>query len=200
MKRPRRPPSADRFEFDRNIIPKGKSYQWIAVEVQGEKQDISRALADGWKPVPFKRHISVFGDANSKGRIVIDGLMLVENSRSWVDANQVANSLDATWAANQYKVGFFGSAGGVDLPQSFGRQLPIGSFQGEWIKPHEEPLDIDVTIKLRLHPRQLDAAHYLQLSPQKYGQRLVKMTAITHLSAWPIYYGLIEFFPKKEKS
>lgn len=199
MKRPRRPPITDQFEFDRNIVPKGKSYQWIAIEVNGEKQDISRALAAGWKPVPFKRHAKIFADANSKGRIVIEGLMLVENSKSWVESQHTANQLDAQWSAEQRKIGFFGSAGGIDLPPSFQPMLPCGGFQGEWHAPHKTALDIDVVVTLRLAPPQLDAAQSLGLSPQEYGQRLVKMTAVNPLGIWPIYYGLPEFFPKKEE-
>lgn len=199
MKRPRRPPSADRFEFDRNIIPKGRAYQWLAINVRGEKQDISRALSNGWKPVPFKRHAKIFGDANHKGRIIIDGLMLVEHAQSWVETNLAANTLDAQWADEQRKFGFFGSAGGIYLPEYFGHQLPVGGFHGGWSPPHTAPADFEVTITLRLSPRQLDAAESMGISPDEYARRVAKMIPLSLLVQSPRIYGDALAFPEKDK-
>jgi len=96
-------------------------------------------------------------------------------------------------ARKQLKVLFSDKNNGM-LSPSF-----MCSSHYERIAPDTPPLDVEVTIPLRLSARQLDTASALNLTPHEYGQRIARMMTVYPLDVWPSCYGLPEFFPKKDE-
>jgi hypothetical protein len=66
---------ADIFEIE---PPKGKQYQWVAVSVLGQKQNINTQIK-GWRPVPRARHRKRF--PGKGGHIILEGLQLFERRK-----------------------------------------------------------------------------------------------------------------------
>ena len=99
QKRTMPPPSyTGRFYIDKDTIPPGMEYRWVAIEVMGqtvaEKWNIRSA--GGWKPVPRSRHLDRFpyipmpgssGDAY-KDIIVAGGQILMEIDKEAYEAGR----------------------------------------------------------------------------------------------------------------
>lgn len=117
--------------------------------------------------------------------------MLVENTREVADANLGANTLEAQWQIRHSR--FFGQAGRLTLSSPFlAPQVPSVAILGEYRIPHEAPLDVEVSILLRLTPRQLDIADHLNITPQEYGQRVAKMLPLVRVNSQ--CYGVPNLF------
>lgn len=68
----------DKFDVPINMIPDGWSYQWIAVSITGKPVNNTGMFANGWEPVPAKRHDGFFMATGADGPIVVDDQMLCE--------------------------------------------------------------------------------------------------------------------------
>jgi hypothetical protein len=70
--------TSDKFDVPLHFIPDGWTYQWLSQETVGKANNNSHFFANGWEPVPAKRHDGVFTQKGYEGHIVVDGMMLVE--------------------------------------------------------------------------------------------------------------------------
>jgi hypothetical protein len=165
--------------------PKGKSYQWFAIEVMGERNDRAwKAIAIGsWKPVPFRRHSNELPKTfNVKGRIVRDGLMLCERAKELTDAAIDRSKNDALEMMKAQRELF-----GFDRDPNEDRyhRGPIPIMNAGWVESqpydrvHDDApfVDIAVTIRVRLPARLQDAASALKLTNEMYAQRMIELHA-----------------------
>ena len=85
----------DPFYFPLSAIPRGKSYEWKRYALLGEPVAARylNALAEaGWTAVPLRRHKKLFptlkggAKGGAKGRIVVQGMLLMERSKQVTDA------------------------------------------------------------------------------------------------------------------
>lgn len=98
----------DPFEIDPKLIPRGMSYQWNSVTLNGKD------LPEGWTPVPFSRHEGVFAPWGTPGDAHIGALVLVEKARDEVEHNLAraqtkAHQLVDDWATKAAALGMSGS-------------------------------------------------------------------------------------------
>lgn len=70
--------TSDKFDVPLHFIPDGWTYQWLSQETVGKTNNNSHFFANGWEPVPAKRHDGVFTQKGYEGHIVVDGMILVE--------------------------------------------------------------------------------------------------------------------------
>lgn len=92
---------SNRFEFDRDVIPDGMTYEWKRKSMFGA-EDIENMInldQNGWSPVPADRHPELMGRrAVVGGEIVRGGLMLMERPE---EITEEARELDTFAARNQ---------------------------------------------------------------------------------------------------
>ncbi len=81
--------TGDKFAIDKEDIPEGYTYQWIAESVLGnsDKEMISTVgfHENGWRPVPASRHPGQFMPVGYSGPIRRDGQVLVERPKELTD-------------------------------------------------------------------------------------------------------------------
>lgn len=92
---------SNRFEFDRDVIPDGMTYEWKRKSMFGA-EDVENMInldQNGWSPVPADRHPELMGRRPQVGgEIVRGGLMLMERPE---EITQEAKELDTFAARNQ---------------------------------------------------------------------------------------------------
>lgn len=164
----------DPFYIHPRDVPAGRAYQWVAMEVMGLSNEdaVDRAKEDGWKPVPFARHD--FGRKhNSKGRIVIGGMLLMENASSVPTEARKREQDDARNMLAETPIG---------ATKTEGRSFPIVSDSFVVSSAYERvPSDapavtVPVTIQFSMNARWQDAAAGLGLSNEEYARRRLLMT------------------------
>lgn len=71
----------DRFHIDKERIPAGQDYQWIAASVMGQPntRELVNMQRNYWIGVPASRHPELFGEG-VEGVGMLDGMMLVERA------------------------------------------------------------------------------------------------------------------------
>lgn len=72
---------SNRFEFDRDLIPHGMTYEWKRASVFGQEdqENLINCEQNGWLPVPAERHPELSGRRAVAGtEIKRGGLMLME--------------------------------------------------------------------------------------------------------------------------
>lgn len=76
----RRTSQGDKFHIEAHEIPRGWDYQWNTVTVVNEAQTSTQLTmhANGWRPVPAKRHAGKWTPHDHVGDIIVDGLRLEE--------------------------------------------------------------------------------------------------------------------------
>jgi hypothetical protein len=92
---------SNRFEFNRDLIPQGMSYEWKRCTLYG--QEDTEHLVDleqnGWEPVPSERHPELSGRRAVAGsKNVRGGLMLMERP---IEITDEARDLDTFAARHQ---------------------------------------------------------------------------------------------------
>lgn len=147
----------DPFYIDQKTVPAGVALQWITLNVD----DLERAQSSGWKPV--------------EGVGGVRGNMLVWAPVAVADAQRDANIKRAKDQMREAKesLGLNGRREGrlfPIAPQSF-----MVSSAYETVPSDTGPIDIDVTVKLRLSGRLQDVAAALKLSPEVYAQRRMEL-------------------------
>lgn len=147
----------DPFHVNPATIPHGVALQWISLNVD----DLERAQYSGWKPVE--------GQDGVKGNMLV--WAPIEVAKAQTDANiKSAKDLKA------------------EMDKLFGRKERRGvpfvspSFMGSWdyqrIPPDAKPIDVDITIKLRVSAKWQEAAAFLALDPQEYARRRLLMERV----------------------
>jgi hypothetical protein len=72
---------SNRFEFDRDLIPPGMTYEWKRKTIfgQDDQENMINLEQNGWTPVPAERHIELTGRRAVTGaEILRGGLVLME--------------------------------------------------------------------------------------------------------------------------
>lgn len=161
----------DPFYIHPYDVPVGRAYQWFSVD---QAATLEMAKEDGWKDVPFSRH-DFARKCRLRGGITVRGLRLMEHSESHVkerrDEEQAA-------ARQMYRDSPVGAA--MNLP--FGDKFKFFSehivSQDYQAVPHDAPpIEVDVTLKFRMHRNWQDAAAYLHLTNEEYVRRRLLMTS-----------------------
>jgi hypothetical protein len=159
-------------------IPADLAYQWIRVELFGEldHQSHGAALDAGWRPVPFKRHAGQFHPNNDwPGKIVHGGRMLMENA-----ADAASAQIDALMSkAHQQMTEAWEPFGG----QPNGRKHTFAIMPGDFVVSEKYariasdalPIDVEVTIRVRLPASVQDTIQALHLPMEEYARRRLVM-------------------------
>jgi hypothetical protein len=174
------PNDQDPFTIIGNI-PKGMSYQWVALSVLGNKETVARCPGDdrdvaefhlqvmrngGWTSVPAKRHPKM----PKKGRnIVVRGQLLMQRKEALTNAAREREIRDAQRMYQEHP----GSAHHKNSNTDF--ITPIVSALDNWPGKDGIPIDVDVTIPVRLYSNLLEAAAICHLSPQEYARRMITL-------------------------
>lgn len=145
----------DPFHVNPASIPHGVALQWISLNVD----DLERAQYSGWKPVE--------GQDGVKGNMLV--WAPIEVAKAQTDANikraqdqmREARELFGFDEAGRREGAYFPIA-----PHSF-----MVSSAYETVPSDTLPIEVEVTVKLRLSGRLQDVAAALKLTPQVYGQR-----------------------------
>lgn len=121
---------SNRFEFDRDVIPEGQTYEWKRKSMFGQ-EDVENMInldQNGWSPVPAHRHPELMGRrAVVGGEIVRGGLLLMERPQ---EITEEARELDTFAARSQVaqqiqRLGLEGKrAGGKGIKTTY---EPVGS-------------------------------------------------------------------------
>jgi hypothetical protein len=72
---------SNRFDFDRDLIPAGMTYEWKRASIFGQEdtENLISLEMNGWTPVPADRHKELMGKrATQGGEIKRGGLVLME--------------------------------------------------------------------------------------------------------------------------
>ena len=153
----------DPFYIHPSDIPDGRSYQWFSLT---EKRAIEDAQECKWKAVPFSRH-NFSRTYNSKGKIVCQNSLLMENSKAYVDSKDAENRnlVNEMLAAQQIAPGKL--------------KFVSPSFMVSWdykkLPADAKPVVVPVTIDFRVSVKWRDAAAALGLSDQEYARRRLLM-------------------------
>jgi hypothetical protein len=168
----------------------GIDYQWVATSVMGDVDVAAGILArmqgDGWKPVAAKRHPKMRHD--KKGRIVIDGQMLMERPLALSDAAR-KEEIDAARAMVNDHAGGGGTYGGsVSTVKSIEPDASYHSPRGQYFTDQDinrarEGLErqdghryVEVTVGVTIDEDELQTAMaILGLQPQEYVRRRIHM-------------------------
>jgi hypothetical protein len=70
--------TTDKFEVPLSFIPDGWTYQWLSQSTVGKANNNAHFYANGWEPVPTRRHDGVFMAKGTDGPIIVDDMILVE--------------------------------------------------------------------------------------------------------------------------
>lgn len=174
MPKPIIPADRDKFHIDPSLIPEGTSYQWIAVEVFGVRQDIEDYVIAGWQPVPYSRHVSLFPLCEFRGKILLGGMVLAERpifdtKYALSRIKKTSHEAAALFATPEFSwVAGFVSGYGQILPKT--NDLPSAPYD---FSPAAE--DVEVKINLRLTVSQVEMAAVCHITTQEYGQRVASM-------------------------
>lgn len=105
-------PGPDPYEIDQKIVPRDRSYQWVS-----RAHDLTFYLSTGWNAVPSTRHPGVFAPWGYDGECALGDLILVEKSKSEVEASHAKNHAKAHQnVADWYeRVGAGGFTGSVTV-------------------------------------------------------------------------------------
>lgn len=147
----------DPFHIDPLSIPGGVALHWITLSVD----DLDRAQSFGWKPVE--------GVGGVKGNMLVWAPVAIAEAQR--DAN-IKRARDQIHEAREL-FGLNGRREGHPFPiapQSF-----MVSSAYETVPSDTAPLDVDVTVRLRLPGRLQDVAAALKLSPEVYAQRRMEL-------------------------
>ena len=154
----------DPFHLDKSKLPVGWAYQWIVGCCDS---------SSGWRPVPYSRHAHDFPDSarNASGFISIDGLMLCE-----IPAEHVKKELSAlTDKAKALEK----TMGVIDPGKGFYIMPADWVVQGETIPEAQQnegpPVEVAVTLLMRVSVRWQSAATYLKLTLNEYVRRRILM-------------------------
>ena len=110
---PRR--KGDPFEFDRNIIPAGMTYEWRAKSVLSERPNYIRQemSSDGWRTVSASRHDGVFMPCGYDGDIEYGGQLLMETEKTRADTSEADRVAMAHKNVDDWVEKYGGFSGGV---------------------------------------------------------------------------------------
>jgi hypothetical protein len=159
-------PAPDPFEI---AAPKGKAYQWASLHPDS-KFELATYKKSGWRPVPAARHREF---PSEKGKIVLDGSILLEISRKRYE-KMTGSGIARAKAQMQQQDTMLGR------DYSDGRHT-IQIMPDDWVDsqdydhPQGEFIDIDVNITMRVPWRWRDAASALKLEPSEYARRRLIM-------------------------
>lgn len=156
----------DPFYVNPATIPSGVALQWATASVMNEPADnfphslhLKRAIEGGWKPV--------------KG-VTVKGLALVWAPIEVAEAQRNKNVFKAREQMRE-AAELFGLDEWGHRTSSSHLPLVTSSFMVssnyDSVPPDTEPLDVAVTVSLRLSRRFQDAAAALKLTPEVYAQR-----------------------------
>ncbi len=161
---------SDPFYLDAKLIPAGWAYQWSTyVDPR-----------TGWRPVPYSRHAHDFPKIaqSDDGFIVISGLTLAE-----IPAEHVAAELTrGAQAARDLTAGFdrsIGREGGGKgfwvMPESWIASYGRGEELREMAPLEGPPIEVAVTLVIKVPSRWDSAAAYLKLGLPEYARRRILM-------------------------
>lgn len=87
----------DRLRIDPSLIPDGMAYLWVTDSILGQPQPQWRARRSrtGWTPVPASRHDGMFMPKGFDGEINVDGLVLHEKPKEFVDRDKLKDRRNA---------------------------------------------------------------------------------------------------------
>lgn len=179
--------------FDQVRPPKGKTYQWVTVEVMGEnyKPIQDQAREAGWKPVPYSRHRKF--RKGPKNTIMLNGMMLMERPHQdhWYALGKAAQaSLDMvrqhpSQTGDPMQPGYplgmkaikatIGPVDAVDMSlEAFqASKSMLNVLPAAW--KSDEIAYADVTIRIAVTDKEIRSAMMHRLSPGEYIRRLVIM-------------------------
>jgi hypothetical protein len=171
-------PDGDKFFVHPETIPAGVALQWVAVTVVGDA-DLSNLdwyLEGGWKPVPNQKKIG--------------GQVLVWAPQALADEMKKKGVGRATQQRADARA-LFGMDGQNPSPYHGGFPMAgphfIETKDYEGVPSDAPPIDVDVTLKIRVSARWQDAAAALGLEVAEYARRRLRMEDICLAWAGPRY-------------
>lgn len=158
----------DPFYIDPKTIPKGKAYQWVVTHVNSIRfpSFVEGAKRDGWKPVIKHKPV--------RGQVLM-----------WAPASLVKKQRDdefkrAKDQLNNEKDKYYNPRGGATFP-TLPSTFVVGA-QYDSVSADAPPIDVEVTVKVRMDGRLQDAAAALGLPIAVYAQRRMDLFAQSQIS------------------
>lgn len=95
----------DPFDIPAKIIPRGKVYQWVAVSLMGQPRpyELERAIRNGWRRVPLRRHAKLFPSSTNREFVEIEGLALLEIAEEKARERRLEETIAAAKMADLIK-------------------------------------------------------------------------------------------------
>ena len=163
----------DPFYINPDHIPKGKAYQWFSLKTpacSNAETIFDDAEENGWRAVPFSRH-NFNRKRNAKGKIVIDGTILMENTARYVDECKAEDRAkisrmndDAEIKPHRQGEPFRVLSPGFVVSSKYDN-VPAGA----------KAIVAKIAINFRISRDWQDAAAALSLSPEEYARRRLLM-------------------------
>lgn len=181
---------ADPFELNPKEKRAKRSYQWVTVSVMGKQYDadVDRMLDAGWNPVKrgVFRAFNKFYNKKESG-IVFQGQLLMERAEKLADKAKLADkeAAQALVSDRDARLGMKPGPGSTHARFNYDAVTPAsapvigdGSFTDlhkAARASHDNLGGVYTTIKLRLSPREIEAAAICHLTVDVYANRKLRI-------------------------